>query len=119
MARQEVGLDERTRVQEELQALPSGQLAPSVLALDGLRPASEPSLLLEFSELIDALMDRGSVRSRRSHFRLAHTGSGVDGSPRRAIGTGGWRAVRRLLGVRLAGLFLLAIFLDLSHGRSR
>src|SRR5439155_5876080 len=118
MTGQQVGLDEGIRVEEELETLPCGQFPPRVLALDGLGPASQPGLLLPFAELVDPLAN-APLGGRRSFFgggcRRSPCGCGRHG----AVCARGRRTLRRLLGVSLAGLFFLAIFLGLRHGNSR
>ena len=117
MTGQQVGLDEGIRVEEQLETLPCGQLPPRVLALDGLGPASKPGLLLSFAELVDPLANAPLGGS------WSFLGGGCRGSPCRygrhgAIRARGRRTFRRLLGVSLAGLLFLAIFLGLRHGLS-
>ena len=59
-----VELDERTGVEQQLEPLAGGELAPLVLALDRLRAAGVQRLLAQLVELLEALLDR--VRDRRN-----------------------------------------------------
>ncbi len=63
VAGEHVELDERAGVEQLLDALARGQLAPGVLALDGRRVARVQRLLLQLAQLVDALLDR--VRAGR------------------------------------------------------
>ncbi len=58
VAGQHVELHEAAGVEQHLEALPGGELAPGVLALDGLRVAGVERRLLELAQLLDPLPQR-------------------------------------------------------------
>ena len=58
MAGQHVELDEGARVEEDLEPLTGGELAPGVLTLDRRRAAGVERLLLELGQLLDPLVER-------------------------------------------------------------
>ena len=67
VAGQHVELDEAARVEEHLEPLPGGELAPGVLALDGRRAAGVEGRLLELAQLLDPLPQRvGDGRGGRA-----------------------------------------------------
>src|SRR5207253_6939383 len=53
-----VGLHERPRVEQQLDALARGELPPIVLLVDGLLPAAEERLVPAPVQLLDAFLDR-------------------------------------------------------------
>ena len=57
MADEHVGLDERVLVQEPLDALPGGELAPVVLLLDGLLATRQRRFFPERLQLAEPLLD--------------------------------------------------------------
>jgi hypothetical protein len=97
---QHVGFDERTRIQQQLQAFPGGELPPGVLLLDGVGAAPQRCLRLQAPEVLDALLDRAQVGPRGRRGRLF----GV---------TDRGRLLRH---GRLACHRFLALFLRVRHG---
>ena len=66
VAGEHVELDERARVEQQLDALAGGELAPLVLALDRGRAPGVQRLLAQVGELDESLLDRMRERPRRA-----------------------------------------------------
>ena len=80
-ARQRVGLDERARVQQQVEALARGELAAAVLRLGRVRPGGRGGLGVTASQVVDAA---GGGRRRggglgRAFGAPSSAGSGVTG----------------------------------------
>ncbi len=60
-----VELDERSWIQQQIQALPCGQLPERVLALDANRTTSQEGLVSHVLELCEPFVARGHVRPPR------------------------------------------------------
>ena len=114
VAGQHVRLHERPRVEKQLEPLSGSQLPPGVLPFDGVGAATEAGLLLEFAELLDALVDGSAMRGRFPLGRLGGVGATLQ--PNRAVCVRYRLGLGGVLGVGLAGLF--ALFSGLCHGDS-
>ena len=62
---QHVELDEAARVEQHLEPFPGGELAPSVLTLDGRRAAGVEGRLLELAQLLHPLLEGMGDGGRR------------------------------------------------------